>query len=71
MSDPTSIAAIQNISQQIALLNKTLSEVFPGATIASTVLPSSSGAITFSSSLTKGFMSVISSSGATYQVALY
>ena len=71
MSDPTSIATLQNIAQAINNLNTTLGEVFPGATAVSTTAPSSAGAITLSSSLVKGFISVISSSGATYQLALY
>ncbi len=66
MSDPTSIAAVQNIAQQIALLNQTLGQVFPGATTVST----NTVATLVSSNIT-GSISIISASGAMYMVALY
>jgi hypothetical protein len=65
------LSALQNGVVAVNNLNTTLGNVFPGATTVSTTAPSSAGSITFTSSETKGFISVISSSGATYRVALY
>lgn len=65
------LSALKNGVVAINNLNQTLDQVFPGATAVSTTIPSSSGTITISSSLVKGFISVVSSSGATYQLALY
>lgn len=65
------LSALQNGVTAMNSLNTTLKVVFPGATTVSTTAPSSVGAITFSSSQAKGYMSIVSSSGATYKVALY
>ena len=65
------LSAIQNGVTGINNLNKTLGTVFPGATAVSTTAPSSVGAITFSSSLTKGYITVTTSSGFTGKIPLY
>lgn len=64
-------SALQNAVTAANAINKTISQVFPGATAVSTVVPSSVGAITFTSSQTKGFISVTTSSGLVGKVALY
>ena len=65
------LTALQNGVTALSAVNKTLSQVFPGATAVSTTAPSSVGAITFSSSLTKGYITVTTSSGFTGKIALY
>ncbi len=65
------LSALQNGVQALNSVNKTLGAVFPGATAVSTTAPSSVGAITFSSSLTKGYITVTTSSGFTGKIALY
>jgi len=65
------LSALKNGVVAINNLNTTMSQIFPGATAVSTTSPSSVGAITFSSSQAKGFISVVTSSGATYKMALY
>lgn len=64
-------SALQNAVTAANAINKTLSQVFPGATAMSTVAPSSVGSITFTSSETKGFVSITTSSGFVGKVALY
>lgn len=56
------VTAINNLSNQIA-------RTFPQATTASSIPPT--GTITFTSSQAAGFMSVTTSSGATYVVPVY
>lgn len=65
------LSAIQNSVTAINSLNKTLGTVFPGATALSTVVPSSVGSVTFTSSEPKGFISVTTSSGYQGKVAVY
>jgi hypothetical protein len=65
------LSAIQNAVTGINSLNKTLAAVFPGATALSTVVPSSVGSITFTSSEPKGFISIVTSSGFAGKVAIY
>lgn len=65
------LSAMKNGVIAINNLNATMNQIFPGATAVSTTAPSSVGAITFSSSQVKGFISVVTSSGATYKMALY
>ncbi len=65
------LSAIQNGVTAVNSLNKTLAATFPGATAVSTTAPSSVGAITFSSSLTKGYISITTSSGFSAKIALY
>lgn len=57
------VTAIQSLNSQLAL-------VFPQATAVSTTA-ATAGAITFTSSQATGFLSVVTSSGATYKVPLY
>lgn len=57
------VAAINNLSDQIAT-------TFPQASAVSTSA-ATAGAITFTSSLAAGFLTVITSSGATYKVPLF
>jgi len=65
------ITALQNGVTALNSVNKTLGQVFPGATAVSTTAPSSVGAITFSSSQAKGFITVVTSSGFSAKMALY
>lgn len=65
------ISTLQNAVTAVNSLNKTLATVFPGATAVSTTTPSSVGAITFSSSLAKGYLTVVTSSGFSGKIALY
>jgi hypothetical protein len=65
------LSAIQNAVTGINSLNKTLASVFPGATALSTVVPSSVGSVTFTSSQPKGFLSVTTSSGLVGKIAVY
>lgn len=64
------LAALQNGVTAINNLNTALSAVFPQATAASTTVPGA-GTITFTSSQAVAFLSVLTSSGGTYKVALY
>lgn len=64
------LTALQNGVTAIQGLNTTLSAVFPQATAVSTTA-ATAGAITFGSSQAAAFMSVVTSSGATYKVPLY
>lgn len=65
------ISALQNGVVALNSVNKTLAQVFPGATAVSTTAPSSVGSITFSSSQTKGYITVVTSSGFSGKIALY
>jgi hypothetical protein len=65
------LSSIQNAVTAINSLNKTLAVVFPGATALSTVVPSSVGSVTFTSSEPKGFLSIVTSSGFSGKVAVY
>lgn len=64
------LIALQDAVQAVNNLNQTLGSVFPGATALSTTIPSTSS-ITFTSSQAAGFMSVVSSSGGTFKIAVY
>ncbi len=64
------LSAMQNGVQAMRSLNTTLGKVFPQATATSSITPAA-GALTFSSSQPAGFLSVVTSSGGTYKVALY
>lgn len=64
------LSALQNGVQAIRGLNTTLGNVFPQATAYSTTA-ATAGTITFTSSQATGFISVITSSGATVKVAVY
>lgn len=57
------VTAINNLTTQIAT-------TFPQASAVSSIAPST-GTIAFQSSRADGFLTVITSSGATFQVALY
>lgn len=75
MRDPNSgatdiLTALQNGVQALNTLNTTLQSVFPQATAVSTTA-ATAGTITFTSSQAAAFLSVVTSSGATYKVALY
>lgn len=63
------LTAMQNGVQAINNLNTTLQTVFPRATALST--SATIGTITFTSSQAASFLTVETSSGATYKVALY
>lgn len=65
------LSALQNAVTAVNSLNKTLGSVFPGATAMSTVVPSSVGSVTFTSSEPKGFISVTTSSGYAGKIAVY
>jgi hypothetical protein len=65
------LTALQNGVTAMNALNITIGRVFPGATAVSTTAPSSVGAITFTSSQTKGFITVTTSSGFSAKMALY
>jgi len=65
------LTGLQNGVTALNALNKTISQVIPGATALSTTIPSSVGAITFTSSQPKGFISVISSSGYAGKLPIY
>lgn len=64
------LIALQDAVRAVSNLNTTLGQVFPGATTVSTSAITA-GAITFTSSQAAGSISIISSSGATYKIALY
>ena len=65
------LSALQNGVNGLNALTKTISQVIPGATALSTTAPSSVGAITFTSSQPKGFISVITSSGYAGKLPIY
>ena len=70
-TSPTDLlAAVQNAVVAINALNTTMGTIFPQATAYSTTA-ATAGAITFSSSLATGFVSIVTSSGATVKVAVY
>lgn len=62
--------ALQNGVQAINDLSQQISTTFPQASALSTTAPST-GTITFISSKAQSFLTVATSSGATYYVALY
>ena len=62
--------ALQNGVQAINGLRTQLSNIFPQATAFSTTA-ATAGTITFTSSQATGFLSVVTSSGATVKVAVY
>lgn len=64
------LAALQNGVVAINKLNTTLQQIFPQATAFSTTA-AAAGTITFTSSQATGFISVVTSSGATVKVATY
>lgn len=64
------LAALQNGVVAINNLNTTLQQIFPQATAFSTIA-ATAGTITFTSSQATGFISVVTSSGATVKVATY
>jgi len=57
------VNAINNLAQQ-------LSQIFPQATAVSTTA-ATAGAITYTSSQAAAFLSVVTSSGGTYKIALF
>ena len=65
------LSALQNGVVAINGVNKTLGEIFPGATAISTVALSSAGGLTFSSSQAVGFISITTSSGYQGQIPVY
>ena len=65
------LSAMQNGVQGINNLVSKIGTVFPQTTASSTVVPSSAGGISFSSSQPAAFMIVQSSSGGTFKMALY
>ena len=64
------LTALQNGVTAIQSLNASLALVFPQATAVSTTA-ATAGTVTFTSSQATGFLSVVTSSGATYKVPLY
>lgn len=64
------LAALQNGVVAINNLNATLQQIFPQATAFSTTA-ATAGTITFTSSQATGFISVVTSSGATVKVPVY
>ena len=64
------LAAMQNGVEAINSLTVQISETFPQASAVSTSA-ATAGTITFTSSLAAGFLTVITSSGATFVVPLY
>jgi hypothetical protein len=64
------LSALQNGVVAINNLNSTLTRIFPQATAFSTTA-AVAGTITFVSSQATGFLSVVTSSGATVKVAVY
>ena len=64
------LSALQNGVTAIQKLNSTLGKVFPQSTATATTI-SSAGTITFTSSQAKIFITVLTSSGGTYQVPGY
>lgn len=64
------LSALQNGVQAMRDLRTTLGNVFPQATATSTTAPAV-GAVTFASSQADAFLSVQTSSGGTYKIALY
>lgn len=65
------LSTLQNGVTAMNSMTKMLGSVFPGATAVSTTAPSSVGAITFTSSQTKGFISITTSSGFSAKMPLY
>ena len=64
------LTAAQNAVLAINSLNTTMKNVFPQASTVSTAA-ATAGTITYTSSQAAAFLSVLTSSGATYKVALY
>lgn len=64
------VATGQNVVNAINGLTRQFASFFPQATAVSTSAPSA-GTITFTSSQANGFLEVVTSSGATFRVALY
>lgn len=64
------ITSLNNGVTAINSLGKTMAKVFPQATAISTTA-ATAGTVTFTSSQAAAFMSIVSSSGATYKVPLY
>lgn len=64
------LSTLQSGVQAINNLNTTLQTIFPQATAYSTTA-ATAGTITFTSSQATGFVSIITSSGATVKVAVY
>lgn len=64
------MTTLQNGVQAIRSLTSQIADTFPQASAVSTTAPST-GTITFNSSQADGFLTVITSSGATFVVALY
>ena len=64
------LSALQNGVRAINGLNTTLATIFPQATAYSTTA-ATAGTVTFASSQATGFISVVTSSGATVKVAVY
>jgi hypothetical protein len=64
------LTALQNGVQAMNGMTKQLAATFPQASAVSTAV-AISGTITFTSSQAQGFLTVITSSGATYHVPLY
>lgn len=62
--------AFQNGVQALRAINTTLGNVFPQATAYSTTA-ATAGTITFTSSQATGFISIVTSSGATVKIACY
>jgi len=58
------VTAINNLTTQVR-------ETFPQVSALSTTVPSSAGVVTFNSSRPSTFLTVVTSSGGTYQVPLY
>jgi hypothetical protein len=64
------LSALQNGVTAIQKLNTTLGNIFPQSTATVTTI-SSAGTITFTSSQAKIFLTVITSSGGTYNIPGY
>ena len=64
------LAALQNGVQAVNNLSDQIAATFPQAAAVSTAA-ATAGTITFTSSLAAGFLTVITSSGATYKIPLF
>ena len=62
---------VQNAVRAINDLNQTLTTVFTTVTTVSTTVPSSAGSITFTSSQTATFLTVVTSSGYSGKIPVY
>lgn len=65
------LAALQNGVTAINNLDNTLGDIFPQTTATSTIASTAAGVTTFTSSQARLFLSVTTSTGGVYKMALY